>query len=88
MSGSSGCAVGTRRESGPLALGPVRRVRAPVRWILLSSVLSSGGDEACASQCPDAPTAFYSMPAGSEKIDDAVSLTGAPYSALPVRNRK
>jgi Protein of unknown function (DUF2865) len=51
------------------------------------SVLSSGGDEACASQCPDAPTAFYSMPAGSEKIDDAVSLTGAPYSALPVANR-
>ena len=51
------------------------------------SVVSSGGDEACASQCPDAPTAFYSMPAGSDKIDDAVSLTGAPYSALPVANR-
>jgi Protein of unknown function (DUF2865) len=51
------------------------------------SVVTSGGDEACASQCPDAPTAFYSMPAGSDKIDDAVSLTGAPYSALPVANR-
>ena len=51
------------------------------------SVVSSGGDEACASQCPDAPTAFYSMRAGSDKIDDAVSLTGAPYSALPVANR-
>jgi hypothetical protein len=51
------------------------------------SVVTSGGDEACASQCPDAPTAFYSMPAGSDKIDDAVSLTGTPYSALPVANR-
>ena len=54
---------------------------------LLPSVVTSGGDAACASQCPDAPTAFYSMPAGSDRIDDAVSLTGAPYSALPVANR-
>ena len=69
------------------SLGPVRRVRAPCDGFYFPSVLSSGGDEACASQCPDAPTAFYSMPAGSEKIDDAVSLTGAPYSALPVANR-
>ena len=48
------------------------------------SVLSSGGDGACESQCPDAPTAFYSMPAGSDKIEDAVSLGGEPYTALPV----
>ena len=42
------------------------------------SVITSGSDEACASQCPDAPTAFYSEPAGSDKIEDAVSLSGAP----------
>jgi hypothetical protein len=51
------------------------------------SVTSSGGDEACASQCPDAPTAFYREPVGSDKIEDAVSLAGAPYSALPVADR-
>jgi hypothetical protein len=51
------------------------------------SVTSSGGDEACASQCPDAPTAFYREPAGSDRIEDAVSLQGAPYSALPVADR-
>jgi hypothetical protein len=48
------------------------------------SVITSGSDEACASQCPDAPTAFYSEPAASDKIEDAVSLSGAPYSALAV----
>jgi hypothetical protein len=51
------------------------------------SVTSSGGDEACASQCPDAPTAFYRERAGSDRIEDAVSLSGAPYSALPTANR-
>jgi hypothetical protein len=51
------------------------------------NVVTSGGDEACASQCPDAPTASYSVPPGSDNIDDAVSLTGAPYSALPVAHR-
>ena len=51
------------------------------------SVNTSGGDEGCASQCPDAPTAFYSEPSGSDRIEDAVSLRGAPYSALPVANR-
>ena len=48
---------------------------------------TTGGDEGCASQCPDAPTAFYSEPPGSDRIEDAVSLQGAPYSALPVANR-
>jgi hypothetical protein len=51
------------------------------------SVNTSGGDEGCASQCPDAPTVFYSEPPGSDRIEDAVSLQGAPYSALPVANR-
>jgi hypothetical protein len=48
-----------------------------------------GGDAACNAQCPDAPTALYTEPAGSDKIEDAVSTTGALYTALPValRNR-
>jgi hypothetical protein len=51
------------------------------------SAASSGGDEACALQCPDAPTALYTERAGSDSIDDAVSTNGAPYSALPVAYR-
>ena len=51
------------------------------------SATSSGGDEACAAQCPDAPTARYTEPAGSDRIEDAVSTRGEPYSALPVANR-
>ncbi len=45
----------------------------------------AGGDAACAAQCPDSPTALYTMPGDS--IDDAVSSTGAPYSKLPVAKR-
>jgi len=51
------------------------------------SATSSGGDEACAAQCPDAPTARYTEPAGSDRIEDAVSTRGALYTALPVANR-
>ena len=51
------------------------------------SATSSSGDEACAAQCPDAPTARYTEPAGSDRIEDAVSTQGALYSALPVANR-
>ena len=46
---------------------------------------ASGGDVACAAQCPDAPTALYTMP--TDRIEDAVSSTGRPYSALPVAKR-
>jgi hypothetical protein len=46
---------------------------------------TAGGDAACTAQCPDAPVALYSMP--TDKIDDAVSLSGAKYTALPVANR-
>lgn len=52
------------------------------------SVYLSGGDTACAAQCPDAPTALYLRPAGSDDMASAVSLRGAPYSALPVANRE
>ncbi|MGO9422229.1 DUF2865 domain-containing protein [Roseiarcus sp.] len=51
------------------------------------SATRSGGDEACAAQCPDAPTARYTEPAGSDRIEDAVSTHGALYAALPVANR-
>ena len=45
----------------------------------------AGGDAACASQCPDAPTALYTMP--TDRIEDAVSSTGERYSRLPVAKR-
>jgi hypothetical protein len=51
------------------------------------SATNSGGDDACAAQCPDAPTARYTEPVGSDRIEDAVSAHGALYSALPVANR-
>ncbi len=51
------------------------------------SATSAGGDEACVAQCPDAPTARYTEPVGSDRIEDAVSTRGALYSALPVANR-
>jgi hypothetical protein len=46
-----------------------------------------GGDEACESQCPDAPVAMYSQP--GDAIENAVSLTGERYADLPaaLRNR-
>jgi Protein of unknown function (DUF2865) len=56
--------------------------------------LSQAGDlanheAACSGLCPDAPTQLFVQPAGSDNIADAVSVDGAPYSALPVafRNR-
>jgi hypothetical protein len=44
---------------------------------------------ACSGLCPDAPTQLFVEPAGSDKIEDAVSSNGARYGALPVafRNR-
>ncbi len=45
----------------------------------------SGGESACAAQCPDAPTALYTM--STDRIEDAVSSTGALYTRLPVAKR-
>jgi hypothetical protein len=47
------------------------------------------GDEeaACSALCPDAPVALYHEQSGSDKIEDAVSTKGAPYTALPVALR-
>ena len=49
----------------------------------------AGHASTCSNVCPDAPTELFVQPAGSDRIEDAVSLTGAKYSALPValRNR-
>jgi hypothetical protein len=56
--------------------------------------LSRAGDlpnheATCSSLCPDAPTQLFVEPAGSNRIEDAVSPDGARYTALPVafRNR-
>jgi len=50
-----------------------------------SSLASHEAD--CAGLCPDAPTALYIEPAGSDKIEEAASIKGAPYTALPVAFR-
>jgi Protein of unknown function (DUF2865) len=56
---------------------------------LTSSGGHTGNDQEafCGSLCPGAPTALYREPAGSDKIEDAVSAAGAPYTALPVALR-
>ena len=41
----------------------------------------------CAGLCPDAPTALYFLPAGSDKIEDAASTSGERYTALPTSLR-
>jgi hypothetical protein len=43
-----------------------------------------GQEEACSGLCPDAPTQLFMEPAGSDKIEDAISENGAPYSSLPM----
>lgn len=48
---------------------------------------TTDAQSACASQCPDAPTALYYQPAGSDKIEDAVSSVGERYGILPVALR-
>lgn len=42
---------------------------------------------ACSSLCPDAPVSLYRRPAGSDKIEEAISEAGAPYSRLPTAFR-
>jgi hypothetical protein len=44
-------------------------------------------EAACAGECPDAPTELFYQPKGSDKIEDAISATGHPYSALPIALR-
>jgi hypothetical protein len=40
----------------------------------------------CDSQCPDAPTQVFYLN-GSDRIEDAISASGEPYSALPAALR-
>ena len=47
----------------------------------------AGEEASCSSLCPDAPTALYYQQTGSDKIEDAISPSGAPYTALPVALR-
>jgi hypothetical protein len=47
-----------------------------------------GSEEAsCAALCPDAPTALYFLPAGSDRIEDGATVSGERYAALPAALR-
>jgi hypothetical protein len=48
---------------------------------------SLGEEAACQGLCPDAPTAVYREPKGSDNIDGALSTAGKPYTALPAAFR-
>jgi hypothetical protein len=80
-----GATTQTRRGSGP-GLGLAVCVRLCDGYFFPSNA-ASGGDATCAAQCPDAPSALYREPAGSDSIEDAISTTGASYTALPAAGR-
>ena len=44
-------------------------------------------EAACAGLCPDAPTAVFYEPYGSDHIEDAFSASGQRYTALPIALR-
>jgi hypothetical protein len=44
-------------------------------------------EAACAGLCPDAPTALFYEPYGSDHIEDAFSAGGQRYTALPIALR-
>ena len=45
-------------------------------------------EQLCAAECPGAPTALYVVPAGTERMEEAMAVrTHKPYSALPVAFR-
>jgi hypothetical protein len=56
---------------------------------LAAAAHSSATDEqaACSDQCPDASTALYFLPAGSDKIEDASAASGGRYMALAMALR-
>ncbi len=81
-----------RRRAGANAVGPAPRRPICVRlcdgfFFPAASFSASGeiaGEEAsCVALCPDAPTALYFLPAGSDRIDDAAAVSGERYAALP-----
>jgi len=77
----------TRRARTDARAGLAVCVRLCDGYFFPSAAVAGGGDDACAAQCPDAPAALYTERAGSDRIDDAVSTRGAPYSALPAAFR-
>jgi hypothetical protein len=52
-----------------------------------SSIDDSKNEAICGGLCPDARTALYLEPAGSDEIEDAVSTNGVPYTSLPAALR-
>jgi Protein of unknown function (DUF2865) len=87
----------TPSEAGPGAVAAGHKSAALGRSVCVrlcdGAFFPMGGDSGrdqeatCGALCPDAPTAVYRERAGSDKIEDAVSASGAPYTALPVALR-
>jgi hypothetical protein len=48
---------------------------------------ASSEEAACSGLCPDAPTAVFYQPSGSDRIEDAFSLSGKRYTDLPIALR-
>jgi hypothetical protein len=87
-------AVASIAAQGPSSQRQTVCVRLCDGYFFPIGPLSRAGDlpnheAACSSLCPDAPTQLFVEPAGSDRIEDAVSMNGARYTALPVafRNR-
>jgi hypothetical protein len=75
-----------RKRAGPAAFGygkPICVRLCDGYFFPTNSV--SGGEAACAAQCPDAPTELYTM--ATDRIEDAVSSSGELYTRLPVAKR-
>jgi uncharacterized protein DUF2865 len=84
----SAATAGALQMSSMLSSRPVC-VRLCDGYFFPAGPLSTASDTrdqeaACSSQCPDAPTELFVEPAGSDKIEDAVSRNGAKYSSLPM----
>jgi len=85
-----------RKRAGANAMRPAPRRPVCVRlcdgfFFPAASLSGSGeiaGQEAsCAALCPEAPTALYFLRAGSDRIEDAATMSGERYAALPAALR-
>jgi hypothetical protein len=75
---------------GPASYGGTRSVCVRLcdgYFFPIGTPAAADGEASCAGLCPDAPTALYSMSAGSDRIEDAVSSRGERYETLPVALR-
>jgi len=86
------------RKSGPYSVAANFSGRRPVcvrlcdGFFFPESDAAGAGDAvneqaSCESLCPDAPVALYYQPSGSDNIEEAYSVGGQPYAALPVALR-